>query len=68
MDCRNVDSIPVSPAIVTMFGLLDGIAYEKLNNLKFSSEMIKEALHLLDKYISHTFGATNTFGELLKLD
>ena len=68
MDCRNVDSIPVSPAIVTMFGLLDGIAYEKLNNLKFSGEMIKEALHLLDKYISHTFGATNTFGELLKLD
>ncbi len=68
MECRNVDSIQVSPAIVTMFGLLDGIAYEKLNNMKFSTEMIKEALVLVDKYLSHTFGTTTTFGELLKLN
>lgn len=68
LECRNVDSIPVSAPIVTMFSLLDGISYEKLNNLKFTPQMLKEALLLVDKYISHTFGTTNTFGELLRID
>ena len=65
--CRSVDSSPVSPRAVAACQMLDGMPYEKLNNLTFSLDILKDALRVCYKYISHSFSPLRSLNELINL-
>ena len=65
--CRSVDSSPVSPRAVGACQMLDGMPYEKLPNLNFSLDILKDALRVCYKYIAHSFSPLRSLNELLNL-
>ncbi|MCH5159875.1 MAG: DNA repair protein RecO [Clostridiales bacterium] len=65
--CRNPDSSPVSPRVLAACQMLDGMPYDKLQNLNFTVEMLKDALELCYKYVSHSFFPLKSLSELVKL-
>ena len=65
--CRSVDSSPVSPRAVGACQMLDGMSYEKLPNLNFSLDILKDALRVCNKYIAHSFSPLRSLSELLNL-
>ena len=65
--CRTPDSFLVSPRVLAACQMLDGIPYDKLQNLNFTLEMLKDALETCYKYVSHSFFPLKSLSELLKL-
>ena len=65
--CRSVDSSPISPRAVATSSMLDGMPYEKLQNLNFSLDILKDALHVCYRYVSHSFAPLRSLNELLNL-
>ena len=65
--CRSVDSSPVSPRAVATCLMLDGMPYDKLKNLNFSLDLLKDALHVCYRYISHSFSPLKSLNELINL-
>lgn len=65
--CRTAQSLAVSPRAISACKMADGIAYDKLQNLSFTMEIIKDALTVLHKYVSHSFSPIKSLTELLKL-
>ncbi|MCH5157072.1 MAG: DNA repair protein RecO [Clostridiales bacterium] len=65
--CRSADSSPVSPRVVSACLMLDGMPYDKLPNLTFSLDVLKEALRVCYRYISHSFSPFRSLNELLNL-
>ena len=65
--CRSVNSVSVSAQTVAACKMLDGFPYEKLKNLNFTLDSLKEALSVCYKYISHSFLPLRSLSELLKL-
>ena len=53
--CRSIDSSPVSPRVLAACQMLDGMPYDKLQNLNFTLEILKDALETCYKYVSHSF-------------
>ena len=66
-NCRGVNSTPVSAKTVAACKMLDGFPYEKLKNLNFTLDTLKEALAICNKYVSHSFLPLRSLTELLKL-
>lgn len=65
--CRGANSLQVSAKTVAACKMLDGFPYEKLKNLNFTLDTLKEALSVCNKYISHSFLPLRSLAELLKL-
>ena len=65
--CRNPDSSLVSARVLAACQMLDGMPYDKLQNLNFTLEMLKDALEMCYKYVSHSFFPLKSLSELLKL-
>lgn len=66
-NCRGADSIAVIPQIVTSFNMLDSVSYDKLKNLNYPLDVLKDALNLCNKYLAHTIYPLKTVAELIKL-
>ena len=65
--CRTADSTPVSPRVVASCLMLDRMPYDKLRNVKFTLEILKEALRVCYKYVSHSFSPLRSLSELLNI-
>lgn len=65
--CRNPDSSPVSPRVVASCQMLENMPYDRLKNLNFTLETLKDALEVCYKYVSHSFSPLKSLSELLKL-
>lgn len=65
--CRQPESILLSPVSLNVMQLLGGIAVDKLKNVNIPQSQLKECLGVLNKYISHTLGNLNSLSQLVKL-
>ncbi len=65
--CRSAESVPVSARTLALCKMAETISYDKLKNLHFTQEALKDALGLFNKYISHVFFPFKSIAELLKL-
>lgn len=65
--CRSADSSPVSPRAVGACLMLDEMPYDKLPNLTFSLDILKDSLRVCYKYITHSFSPLRSLNELLNL-
>ena len=65
--CRTADSFTVSARAVTCCQMVEGMPYDKLTNLNFSLEILKESLQMVYKYVSHSFSPLKSLSELLTL-
>lgn len=65
--CRSVNSFAVSARVVSVCKMLDGLSYDKLKNLSFPLDILKEALTMCEKYVSHSFSPLKSLAELIKL-
>ena len=65
--CRNPDSFAVSPRVLAACQMLDGMPYDRLHNLNFTLDVLKDALETCYKYVSHSFSQLKSLSELLKL-
>lgn len=65
--CRTAHSQQISPKVVSCCNMLDGLAYQKLKNLNFTTDTLKEALYVCQNYVSHSFVPLSSLAELLKL-
>lgn len=65
--CRGANSQQISAKTVAACKMLDGFPYEKLKNLNFTNDVLKEALGVCYKYVSHSFLPLRSLSELLKL-
>ena len=66
-NCRSADSSPVSPRAVAACNMLEDMPYEKLQNINFSMDILKDALHVCYKYVSHSFSPLKSLNELISL-
>ncbi|MDE7454928.1 MAG: DNA repair protein RecO [Clostridia bacterium] len=65
--CRQIDNIPVSARAIACASMVENIDYVKLVNVNASQDIIKEALTLCYKYISHSYFPLKSLNELIKL-
>ena len=65
--CRTPDSSPVSARVLSSCQMLEHMPYDKLQNLNFTGEILKDALNVCYRYISHSFSPLKSLSELLKL-
>ena len=65
--CHSPDSSLVSPRVVSACSMLDGLSYDKLSNLNFSLDILKDALQVCGKYVSYSFFPLKSLNELLNL-
>ena len=66
-NCRTADSIRVSPRSIAICKMLCDMPYEKLSNVNVSLDILKDALGLCNKYISHSYYPLKSLSELIKL-
>lgn len=65
--CRTPESIAVSARTVASFKMVETMPYEKLKNLNFTQEVLKDSLKICYRYISHSFSPLKSLNELLHL-
>ena len=65
--CRSPDSMPISARVLSACQMLDGMPYDRLQNLNLSRDILKDALEMCYKYISHSFSPLKSLSELIKL-
>ena len=65
--CRSPDSYSVSARVISACQMLDGMPYDRLQNLNFSLDILKDALEMCYKYVSHSFSPLKSLSELIKL-
>ncbi len=65
--CRTVRNLPVSARTIAVCKMVQSMPYDRLKNLNFTAESLKDALHICYNYISHSFSPLKSLGELLKL-
>ncbi len=65
--CRAADSLPISLRAVAACKMVDSMPYDKLKNLNFTLEVLKDSLHVVYRYISHGFSPLKSLNELLRL-
>ena len=65
--CRSAESLPVSARTIASCKLVQGMPYERLKNLNFTREALKEALRAVYRYISHLYSPLKSLAELLRL-
>ena len=65
--CRHPDSMLVSPRVLAACQMVESMPYDKLKNLNFPLEVVKDCLQTCYKYVSHTYSPLKSLAELLKL-
>ena len=65
--CRSPDSSLVSARVLAACQMLDGMPYDRLQNLNLTREILKDALEMCYKYVSHSFSPLKSLSELIKL-
>ena len=65
--CRTAESLAVTPRTLAVCKMVETMPYDKLKNLNFTLEVLKDALQLCYRYISHSFSPLKSLGELLRL-
>lgn len=65
--CRSVNSIAVSPRALSLCRMVDGLPYDKLKNINVSYEIMKDALRVYYRYVSHSFSPLHSLNELLNI-
>lgn len=65
--CRTSESISVSARTVVSFKMVETMPYDKLKNLHFTQEALKDALQICYHYITHSFSPLKSLNELLRL-
>ena len=65
--CRSADSSLVSARAVAACVMLDGMPYDKLTNLNFSLDILKDALQVCYRYVSHSFFPLKSLNELISI-
>lgn len=66
-DHRTVESLSLSPGVVSACNLLTDMPFDKLKTVTFSGELLKDALGDISQYISHSFAPNKSLAELLHL-
>ena len=66
-ECRSPDSLTVSPRVIAACQMLENMPYERLQNLNFNGDLLKDALEMCYKYVSHSFSPLKSLSELIKL-
>lgn len=65
--CRSPDSLLVSLRAISACKMMDNMPYDKLSNINFTLEILKDALEVCYKYVSHSFSPLKSLAELIKL-
>ena len=65
--CRSADSSPVSARVVAACVMLDGMPYDRLGNLNFSLDILKDSLQVCYRYVSHSFFPLKSLNELISI-
>ena len=66
-NCRTTDSFFVSARTIATCKMVESMPYDKLKNLIFTRETLKNALTVMYKYLSHCFFPPKSLNELLTL-
>ncbi len=66
-DHRTVESVQVSPRVISACNLLEDMPFDKLKTVTFSNELLKDALTQVNKYVAHSFSINKSLTELLRL-
>lgn len=65
--CRNAESSAISYRAIAACRMIDGIDYDKLPRLSIANDILKDALNLCFKYVSHSYFSLKSLSELLRL-
>lgn len=65
--CREIDDIAVSLRAHSCCKMVENIDYSRIANINVSNDIVKEALTLCYKYISHGYFPLKSLNELIKL-
>ena len=60
-------ALPANPQVLASMQMLDSLPYDKIKNLVYPQDTLKDALGFCNKYISHNFYPLRTVNELIKL-
>ncbi|MCM1194603.1 MAG: DNA repair protein RecO [Corallococcus sp.] len=66
-NCREAESSAVSARALSVCKMMDGISYDKTDNINASLDALKDALNLCYKYVSHSYFPLKSLRELIKL-
>lgn len=66
-NCRSGGAVALSAAVVSACTMVENLPYEKLKNLSLPQQVLKEALTLCLRYLSHSFRPLNSLAELLNV-
>ena len=68
MDLTGGDqTVSASPQIVASLKMLDTLSYDKIKNLTYPQDTLKDALSFCNKYMAHNFYPLKTVNELIRL-
>lgn len=65
--CGTADCITISARTAALCKMVENMPYDKLKNLNFTQESLKDALQICYRYISHSFSQPKSLGELLRI-
>lgn len=65
--CREIDNTAVSARALACCKMVENIDYKRLSNVNASNDILKEALTVCYKYISHSYSPLKSLSELIKL-
>lgn len=66
-NCCEIDNTAVSPRAHSCCKMVENIDYERISNINASNDIVKEALTVCYKYISHGYFPLKSLNELIKL-
>jgi len=66
-DCRTADSLLINAGTVSALRMVDGLDYLKLRNVNVPNAILKDALSVVNKYLSYVFSPNKSLSELLKI-
>ena len=65
--CCTAESVAVSARTAAVCSVVASVPFDKLRNLDFSRESLKDALQIVHRYVSHSFSPLKSLIELLRL-
>lgn len=65
--CREIDNSAVSSRALACCKMVENIDYSRIANISVSNDIVKEALTVCYKYISHGYFPLKSLNELIKL-
>lgn len=66
-NCQTADSVAVSPRVVALCKMIDGLPYDKLKNVTATGEILKQGLTVFGKHFARAFAPLRSLPELVRL-